>query len=249
MICAAAGCCLGHSSQSWVLGKRWPWEAQPMVGKRASPVPSFCLQIEQRIEPAKRAAHSVSKRLQACLQGQCGSEMDKRVKKLPLMALSTTMAESFKELDTESSLGRALEMGCCIESSLAKILAEFEIILERDVLQPLNKLSEAEPSCQELQYQCWHWCWPRGIFCCQQTGDLEGGGGGGEEEGGAVQGKTSLALPHEAPADLFPFTDSLQSDPILRWMQPDSMSCPPQANQSLKEQKQGDTPSPRKKWS
>ncbi|NXX53072.1 3BP1 protein, partial [Scopus umbretta] len=101
-------------------------------------------QIEQRIEPAKRAAHSVSKRLQACLQGQCGSEMDKRVKKLPLMALSTTMAESFKELDTESSLGKALEMGCCIQSSLAKILAEFEIALERDVLQPLNKLSEEE---------------------------------------------------------------------------------------------------------
>lgn len=107
-------------------------------------------QIEQRIEPAKRAAHSVSKRLQACLQGHCGSEMDKRVvsaaskgvffkpqtqrgagagqergpeyvchasahffspnlgsvqKKLPLMALSMTMAESFKELDTDSSLG------------------------------------------------------------------------------------------------------------------------------------------------
>uniref|UniRef100_A0A672TQG2 SH3 domain binding protein 1 n=1 Tax=Strigops habroptila TaxID=2489341 RepID=A0A672TQG2_STRHB len=70
--------------------------------------------------------------------------MDKRVKKLPLMALSTTMAESFKELDTESSLGKALEMGCCIQSSLAKILAEFEITLERDVLQPLNKLSEEE---------------------------------------------------------------------------------------------------------
>ncbi|NXX09995.1 3BP1 protein, partial [Larus smithsonianus] len=86
----------------------------------------------------------VSKRLQACLQGQCGSEMDKRVKKLPLMALSTTMAESFKELDTESSLGKALEMGCCIQSSLAKILAEFEIALEHDVLQPLNKLSEEE---------------------------------------------------------------------------------------------------------
>lgn len=79
MICAAAGCCVGHSHQSWVLGKRWPWEAQPTVGKRASPFPPFCPQIEQRIEPAKRAAHSVSKRLQACLQGQCGSEMDKRV--------------------------------------------------------------------------------------------------------------------------------------------------------------------------
>ncbi|NXV57758.1 3BP1 protein, partial [Molothrus ater] len=101
-------------------------------------------QIEQRIEPAKRAAHSVSKRLQACLQGQCGSEMDKRVKKLPLMALSMAMAESFKELDTESSLGKALEMGCCIQSSLAKIVAEFEIDLEHYVLQPLNKLSEEE---------------------------------------------------------------------------------------------------------
>ncbi|NWY46609.1 3BP1 protein, partial [Sylvia atricapilla] len=101
-------------------------------------------QIEQRIEPAKRAAHSVSKRLQACLQGQCGSEMDKRVKKLPLMALSTAMAESFKELDTESSLGKVLEMGCCIQSSLAKIVAEFEIALEHYVLQPLNKLSEEE---------------------------------------------------------------------------------------------------------
>ncbi|KFZ66123.1 SH3 domain-binding protein 1, partial [Podiceps cristatus] len=65
-------------------------------------------------------------------------------KKLPLMALSTTMAESFKELDTESSLGKALEMGCCIQSLLAKILAEFEIALEHDVLQPLNKLSEEE---------------------------------------------------------------------------------------------------------
>lgn len=50
-----------------------------MVDKMASPVPFFCPQIEQRIEPAKRAAHSVSKRLQACLQGQCGTEMDKRV--------------------------------------------------------------------------------------------------------------------------------------------------------------------------
>lgn len=37
---------------------------------------------------------------------------------------------------------KALEMSCCIESSLAKIVAEFEIALEHNVLQPLNKLSE-----------------------------------------------------------------------------------------------------------
>ncbi|XP_066490563.1 SH3 domain-binding protein 1 [Tiliqua scincoides] len=102
------------------------------------------LQIEQRIEPAKRAAHNVHKRLVACLQGQYGADMDKRVKKLPLMALSVTMAESFKELDTDSSLGKALEMSCFIQSMLARTLAEFEIALERDVLQPLNKWSEEE---------------------------------------------------------------------------------------------------------
>lgn len=31
------------------------------------------------MEPAKRAAHNVHKRLQACLQGQSGADMDKRV--------------------------------------------------------------------------------------------------------------------------------------------------------------------------
>ncbi|ELR56760.1 SH3 domain-binding protein 1, partial [Bos mutus] len=102
-------------------------------------------QVEQRLEPAKRAAHNVHKRLQACLQGQSGADMDKRVKKLPLMALSTTMAESFKELDPDSSMGKALEMSCAIQNQLARILAEFEMTLERDVLQPLNRLSEVTP--------------------------------------------------------------------------------------------------------
>ncbi|KAB1253592.1 SH3 domain-binding protein 1 [Camelus dromedarius] len=101
-------------------------------------------QVEQRLKPAKRAAHNVHKRLQACLQGQSGADMDKRVKKLPLMALSTTMAESFKELDPDSSMGKALEMSCAIQNQLARILAEFEMTLEKDVLQPLSRLSEEE---------------------------------------------------------------------------------------------------------
>ncbi|XP_060135417.1 SH3 domain-binding protein 1 [Zootoca vivipara] len=122
--------------------------SHPSIGGRAQETAEYLtedlLQIEQRIEPAKRAAHNVQKRLLACLQGQYGADMDKRVKKLPLMALSVTMAESFKELDTDSSLGKALEMSCFIQTMLARILAEFEMALERDVLQPLNKLSEEE---------------------------------------------------------------------------------------------------------
>lgn len=41
--------------------------------------PTLPSQVEQRLEPAKRAAHNVHKRLQACLQGQTGADMDKRV--------------------------------------------------------------------------------------------------------------------------------------------------------------------------
>uniref|UniRef100_A0A8C2WB29 SH3 domain-binding protein 1 n=1 Tax=Chinchilla lanigera TaxID=34839 RepID=A0A8C2WB29_CHILA len=113
------------------------------TGRSTAPMPSSS-QVEQRLEPAKRAAHNVHKRLQACLQGQSGADMDKRVKKLPLMALSATMAESFKELDPDSSIGKALEMSCAIQNQLARILAEFEMALERDVLQPLSRLSEEE---------------------------------------------------------------------------------------------------------
>jgi hypothetical protein len=33
-------------------------------------------------------------------------------------------------------------MTCAIQNQLARILAEFEMTLERDVLQPLSRLSE-----------------------------------------------------------------------------------------------------------
>lgn len=39
---------------------------------------------------------------------------------------------------------KALEMSCAIQNQLARILAEFEMTLERDVLQPLSRLSEEE---------------------------------------------------------------------------------------------------------
>ncbi|KAF6119587.1 hypothetical protein HJG60_010062 [Phyllostomus discolor] len=142
-------------------------------------------QVEQRLEPAKRAAHNVHKRLQACLQGQSGADMDKRVKKLPLMALSTAMAESFKELDPDSSMGKALEMSCVIQNQLARILAEFEMNLEKDVLQPLNRLSEEElpailkhkKSLQKLVSD-WNALKSRLSQAAKNSGSGQGGGGG-----------------------------------------------------------------------
>ncbi|KAM9324352.1 SH3 domain-binding protein 1 [Gastrophryne carolinensis] len=102
------------------------------------------LPADQQVEVVKKAAHLVGKRLASCMQGPLSSDLDKRLKKLALMSLSSAMADSLKEMDSESSLRRTLEMGCCVEGLLAQSLAEFEINMERDVLQPLNKLSEEE---------------------------------------------------------------------------------------------------------
>ncbi|XP_075040060.1 SH3 domain-binding protein 1 [Mixophyes fleayi] len=102
------------------------------------------LPADQQVEIVKKVAHLVGKRLASCMQGQASSDMEKRVKKLALMSLSLAMADCMKEIESESSLRKTLEMGCCVEGSLAQSLAEFEMNMEKDVLQPLNKLSEDE---------------------------------------------------------------------------------------------------------
>ncbi|KAF7649457.1 hypothetical protein LDENG_00141050 [Lucifuga dentata] len=100
--------------------------------------------VEQRVEPARKAAQVLHKKLQGCLQSQLGLEAEKRMKKLPLMLLSISMAESLKDFDAESSIRRVLEMCCFMEKMLASMLADFEMKVEKDVLEPLNKLSEED---------------------------------------------------------------------------------------------------------
>nr|XP_015215115.1 PREDICTED: SH3 domain-binding protein 1-like [Lepisosteus oculatus] len=100
--------------------------------------------VEQRVEPAKKAFQILSKKLTGCLQSQPGPDMDKRLKKIPLMMLSVSMAESFKDFDGDSSIRRVLEMCCFTENRLARMLADFEVQMEKEVLEPLNKLSEED---------------------------------------------------------------------------------------------------------
>lgn len=45
-------------------------------------------------------------------------------------------------------------MSCAIQNQLARILAEFEMALERDVLQPLNRLSEVTLPCSPASPPC-----------------------------------------------------------------------------------------------
>uniref|UniRef100_A0A4W5JKI3 SH3-domain binding protein 1 n=1 Tax=Hucho hucho TaxID=62062 RepID=A0A4W5JKI3_9TELE len=100
--------------------------------------------VEQRVEPAKKAAQVIHKKLLGCLQSQLGLDPERRMKKLPLMLLSVSMAESFKDFDPDSSIRKVLEMCCFMESHLAATLSDFELKLEKEVLEPLNKLSEED---------------------------------------------------------------------------------------------------------
>ncbi|XP_018617259.1 SH3 domain-binding protein 1 isoform X2 [Scleropages formosus] len=100
--------------------------------------------VEQRVEPAKKAAQIIYKKLCGCLQSQQGLDAERRMKKLPLMMLSVSTAESLKDFDPDSSIRKALEMCCFMENFLARTLADFEVQLEKEVLEPLNKLSEED---------------------------------------------------------------------------------------------------------
>lgn len=100
--------------------------------------------VEQRVEPTRKAAQIIHKKLAGCLQSQQGLDSERRMKKLPLMLLSVSMAESFKDFDGESSIRKVLEMCCFMQNILAQTLADFEVKLEKDVLEPLNKLSEED---------------------------------------------------------------------------------------------------------
>ncbi|XP_024913128.1 SH3 domain-binding protein 1 isoform X2 [Cynoglossus semilaevis] len=102
------------------------------------------VKVEQRVEPTKKATQVLHKKLLGCMQSQPSLETERRMKKLPLMLLSVSMAESLKDLDAESSIRRVLEMCCFMEKMLANLLTDFEMKLEREVLEPLNKLSEED---------------------------------------------------------------------------------------------------------
>uniref|UniRef100_A0A8C4SD67 Rho GTPase activating protein 17b n=1 Tax=Erpetoichthys calabaricus TaxID=27687 RepID=A0A8C4SD67_ERPCA len=63
------------------------------------------LVIEKRLETIRVVCHNTQKRLAACLQGQIGTDADRRHKKLPLTALSQCMQEGGIQLGEESLLG------------------------------------------------------------------------------------------------------------------------------------------------
>nr|XP_057904997.1 rho GTPase-activating protein 17b isoform X2 [Doryrhamphus excisus] len=102
------------------------------------------LQIERRMELVRLMSHNTHKKLASCLQGQLGTDSEKRHKKLPLNALSQAMQEGGTQLGYESLIGKMMDVCGEAESKLATELMVHEVQIERDIMDPLNQLAEVE---------------------------------------------------------------------------------------------------------
>ncbi|XP_077067872.1 rho GTPase-activating protein 44 isoform X3 [Siphateles boraxobius] len=107
------------------------------------------LQVEKRLDLVKQVSHSTHKKLTACLQGQQGTDLDKRsvkspAKKLPLTTLAQCMVEGAAVLGDDSLFGKMLNLCGETEEKLAQELLVFELQIERDVVEPLYMLAEVE---------------------------------------------------------------------------------------------------------
>ncbi|KAI6075581.1 Rho GTPase-activating protein 44 isoform X2 [Aix galericulata] len=100
--------------------------------------------VEKRLELVKQVSHSTHKKLTACLQGQQGVDADKRSKKLPLTTLAQCLMEGSAVLASPSPCRKMLRLCGEAEDKLAQELIQFELQVERDVIEPLFVLAEVE---------------------------------------------------------------------------------------------------------
>ncbi|XP_072273645.1 rho GTPase-activating protein 17 isoform X2 [Pyxicephalus adspersus] len=112
------------------------------------------LEIERRLDNVRLVCHNAHKKLLVCLQGQPGTDPDKRYKKLPLMGVSQSMLEGCTQLSDETLLGKTLSSCAEAEQRLAQELSYHEMQIEKDVLEPINQLTEVEiPNVQKQRKQ------------------------------------------------------------------------------------------------
>uniref|UniRef100_A0A8C6A867 Rho GTPase-activating protein 17 n=2 Tax=Marmota marmota marmota TaxID=9994 RepID=A0A8C6A867_MARMA len=97
--------------------------------------------------------HHSHKRLMACFQGQHGTDAERRHKKLPLTALAQNMQEASTQLE-DSLLGKMLETCGDAEHQLALELSQHEVLIEKEIVDPLYGIAEVEiPNIQKQRKQ------------------------------------------------------------------------------------------------
>uniref|UniRef100_A0A8C1TE84 Rho GTPase-activating protein 17 n=1 Tax=Cyprinus carpio TaxID=7962 RepID=A0A8C1TE84_CYPCA len=96
------------------------------------------------MELVRVVSHNTHKKMVACLQGQIGTDAEKRHKKLPLTALSQAMQDGGNQLGEESLIGKMMEMCGDAGNRLASELMQHEMNIEKEILDPLNQLAEVD---------------------------------------------------------------------------------------------------------
>ncbi|XP_048645639.1 rho GTPase-activating protein 17 isoform X7 [Marmota marmota marmota] len=110
-------------------------------------------QIERRLDTVRSMCHHSHKRLMACFQGQHGTDAERRHKKLPLTALAQNMQEASTQLE-DSLLGKMLETCGDAEHQLALELSQHEVLIEKEIVDPLYGIAEVEiPNIQKQRKQ------------------------------------------------------------------------------------------------
>ncbi|XP_074648090.1 rho GTPase-activating protein 17-like [Tubulanus polymorphus] len=109
-------------------------------------------QIEKRIELIKTVSLNTHKKISGCLQAT-GVDVEKRLKKIPVTALSCSMIESSTLLG-ESLIGTLFQICGDMEGSLGKEVLTHELEVESNVLTPLQNITENDiPNIMKLKKQ------------------------------------------------------------------------------------------------
>ncbi|KAM4024582.1 LOW QUALITY PROTEIN: rho GTPase-activating protein 17-like [Anomaloglossus baeobatrachus] len=112
------------------------------------------LTIERRMDAVRFVCHNAHKKIMACLQVPPATDPEKRYKKLPLMGVSQSLNEGCAQLSDETLLGKTLFSCGDAEQRLAQELSQHEFVIEKDVLEPLNMLTEVDiPNIQKQRKQ------------------------------------------------------------------------------------------------
>ncbi|XP_068100392.1 rho GTPase-activating protein 17 isoform X5 [Hyperolius riggenbachi] len=132
----------------------WTEACRLMRAEKTEVLSNDLLEIERRLDNVRLVCHNAHKKLLGCLQGRPDIDPDKRYKKLPLMGVSQTMVEGGIQLSDETLLGKTLNSCADAEQRLALELSQHEMQIERDILDPLNQLTEVDiPNIQKQRKQ------------------------------------------------------------------------------------------------
>ncbi|XP_053393124.1 rho GTPase-activating protein 44-like isoform X7 [Mercenaria mercenaria] len=99
---------------------------------------------EKKVELVKHVSSNTVKKLGTSLLGSGASDPEKRLKKMPEAGIGHSMIESASYLGSECIMGQMYQMCGNCQNSLAQQHLQYEIDVEKNVLEPLQAIVENE---------------------------------------------------------------------------------------------------------